>query len=397
MRNTRLDNCVAFIGRKNSGKTTLAEQVIAELTRRGITVSSLKHHSHDDFEIDIPGKDSYRHHEAGTVATAISSAKRFAVVEDIAHESNPTQQCLSAIGMLPASNIVIVEGFKRAGLPTIELFRQANPRDVEAAAPFVEQLNDIAFNAHPLPDAIVSDIPEVVNTSLCTGLPCFGFCDIAQIATWLIDTYAKPLFSVVIQSGGESKRMHQSKALVPFHGRPLIEHMIGRLTPLATELIVTTNEPEKLAYLQVRYPGLRLVTDTYDKRGAVPGFITALEAASYPTVAVTACDMVNISTDLIEHEVSLLESSQRNDLFLPFDAVVPMTEQGFEPFCGVYEKERCLSAARMCWEKKKPRMRHVLDLLNVQAIDAQTDPRCYDNCFLNVNTPEDLRSAEQAG
>lgn len=83
MRNTRLDNCVALIGRKNSGKTTLVEQLIAELARRGIVVSSLKHHSHDDFEIDIPGKDSYRHHEAGTVATAISSAKRFAVVEDL--------------------------------------------------------------------------------------------------------------------------------------------------------------------------------------------------------------------------------------------------------------------------------------------------------------------------
>lgn len=83
MRNTRLDNCIAFIGRKNSGKTTLVEALISELTARGFSVSSIKHHSHDDFEIDIPGKDSYRHHAAGAVATAISSAKRFAVVEDL--------------------------------------------------------------------------------------------------------------------------------------------------------------------------------------------------------------------------------------------------------------------------------------------------------------------------
>lgn len=426
MRNTRLDNCVAFIGRKNSGKTTLVEHVIAELTRRGITVSSLKHHSHDDFEIDIPGKDSYRHHEAGTVATAISSAKRFAVVEDLTRSESDSEedltdveallrtpaqraaetyeQCVRAIGILPASNLIVIEGFKRSGLPAIELFRRDNSRDIKEAPTFIEHINEYIMSGRTtldaesvLPVAVVTDMAEVTAAALTANLPVFNFYDIAQIATWLIDTYAKPLYSVVIQSGGESRRMHQSKALVPFHGRPLIEHMIGRLAPLAAELIVTTNEPEKLSYLQVRYPGLRLVTDTYDKRGAVPGFITALEAASYPIVAVTACDMVNISTDLIEHEVSLLKSSQRNDLFLPFDAVIPMTEQGFEPFCGVYEKERCLSAARMCWEKKKPRMRHVLDLLNVQAIDAQTDPHCYDGCFLNVNTPEDLRNAEQAG
>lgn len=56
MRNTRLDNCIAFIGRKNSGKTTLVEALISELTARGISVSSIKHHSHDDFEIDIPAR-----------------------------------------------------------------------------------------------------------------------------------------------------------------------------------------------------------------------------------------------------------------------------------------------------------------------------------------------------
>lgn len=155
MRNTRLDNCIAFIGRKNSGKTTLVEALISELTARGISVSSIKHHSHDDFEIDIPGKDSYRHHAAGAVATAISSAKRFAVVENLIPSDSeseedltnieallrtPTQkttdayeQCVRAIGMLPASNLVVIEGFKRSGLPAVELLRSDNPRDVEAA------------------------------------------------------------------------------------------------------------------------------------------------------------------------------------------------------------------------------------------------------------------------
>lgn len=428
MRNTRLDNCVAFIGRKNSGKTTLVEQLIAELARRGIVVSSLKHHSHDDFEIDIPGKDSYRHHEAGTVATAISSAKRFAVVEDLVRSEpeaeseedltdveallrTPTreaaetyEQCVRAIGILPASNLILIEGFKRSGLPAVELFRSDNPRDTEAAPAFIARINEHIMNggatddaAGSLPAAVVTDMPDVMAAALTADLPVFNFYDIAQITTWLIDTYAKPLYSVVIQSGGESKRMHQSKALVPFHGRPLIEHMIGRLAPLAGELIVTTNEPEKLAYLQVRYPGLRLIPDKYDKRGALPGFITALEAATYPLVAVVACDLANVSVDLIEYEAELLEQSQQADLFMPFDAVVPMSPQGLEPFCAVYERQRALDAALACWNRKKVRMKNVIDSLNVRFIDTENEPLCYEGCFLNVNTPEDLRNAEQAG
>lgn len=144
----------------------------------------------------------------------------------------------------------------------------------------------------------------------------------------------------------------------------------------------------------MRYPGLRLVPDKYDKRGALPGFITALEAASNPLVAVIACDLVNVSVDLIEYEAELLEQSQRADLFMPFDAVVPMSPQGIEPFCAVYERERCLEAAQACWDRKKVRMRNMIDTLNVRFIDAENEPLCYANCFLNVNTPEDLARAE---
>lgn len=395
MRNTRLDNCIAFIGRKNSGKTTLVEALISELTARGISASSLKHHSHDDFEIDIPGKDSYRHHAAGTVATAIVSSKRFALIEETATESeNAKEQCLRSIALLPASNIILIEGFKQAGIASVELFRQDNPNDQEAAAAFVNGVDNLAFVPFPLPEAVVTDMPEVERAAIRAGLPCFGFCDISQITTWLIDTYAKPLLSVVIQSGGESRRMKQSKALVPFHGRPLIEYMVGRLAPFASELIVTTNEPEKLAYLELCYPGLRLAPDKYDKRGALPGFITALEAASNQNVAVVACDLVNAPVDLIAHEAELLEESQQTSLFMPFDAVVPLTNEGFEPFCGVYRKDACLEAALTCWNKRKERMKNVIDMLNVHIIDAASDPLCTPGCFTNVNTPEDLARAE---
>ena len=424
MRNSRLDNVISFIGRKNSGKTTLIEQVIAELTHRGVVVSSLKHHSHNDFAIDIAGKDSFRHHEAGTLATAIASETRFAVIEDLKstnateeeidltdvdallrdpreQQGDAHEQCVRAIGMLPASNIVVIEGFKQAGLATIELFRSDNPRYVQAAPQFIDRLNAHVMNGGiatsegaPLPSAVVTDMTEITAAALTADVPCFGFYDVAQIATWLADTFAKPLLSVVIQCGGESKRMKESKALVNFHGRPLIEHLVARLAPLAADLVITTNEPDKFRYLQVRYPGLRLVGDKYKKRGSLPGFITALEAARYSTVAVVACDLVNLSTDLLEYEADLLESSQQADLFIPYDAVVPMGALGYEPFCGVYHKERCLEAALASWDRKKVRVKHMLESLNIRIVDADDATLCPPGCFLNVNTPDELMAAQ---
>ena len=56
---------VSFVGRHNSGKTTLLEKVIAELVSRGLNIGTIKHHGHPDFDIDIPGKDSFRHRAAG--------------------------------------------------------------------------------------------------------------------------------------------------------------------------------------------------------------------------------------------------------------------------------------------------------------------------------------------
>ena len=87
----------SFVGRQNSGKTTLLEKIIAELTRQGLAVGTLKHHGHPDFEIDIPGKDSYRHRAAGSKATAILSSKRLALTCDLTQEIS----CSEALELMP--------------------------------------------------------------------------------------------------------------------------------------------------------------------------------------------------------------------------------------------------------------------------------------------------------
>ncbi len=112
---------VCFVGRKNSGKTTLMENVILGLKAAGYRVAAVKHDAHR-FEIDHPGKDSYRFQAAGADTTVISSREKTAVV--LRHqEEMPLESILArfASGM----DIVLAEGYKASPFPKIEVHRKA--------------------------------------------------------------------------------------------------------------------------------------------------------------------------------------------------------------------------------------------------------------------------------
>lgn len=87
---------ISFIGRKNSGKTTLLEKLIANLSDKGLRIATIKHHGHPDFDIDISGRDSYRHRAAGAQSTTILSDVRFAQITEL---STP-RSCESVISQL---------------------------------------------------------------------------------------------------------------------------------------------------------------------------------------------------------------------------------------------------------------------------------------------------------
>lgn len=385
---------LAFVGRKNSGKTTLLVKLITELCARGLDVATCKHHGHPDFDIDIPGKDSWRHHQAGAKATAVLSDARFALVEDL---SRP-RTCADALSLLPNHDIVLVEGFRDEGLPYVELLREENERDRNAAPAFCELIapsgkegNLPNINREDLPVAVVSDIPKVIATCAEGDLPCFHPDDVTRLADFVQKRHARPPLSVAIQAGGESRRMGQSKALVTFLGRPLIVRLLERLDPIADELIVTTNEPDRLSFLLERYPKLKLVTDLYEKRGALPGLTTALKAASFDHVALVACDMVNASPELLSAESNLLRKED-------CQVVIPRTRYGIEPFAAVYKRTPCLNAALGELGKGEKRMRAVIDKLDALVIDKGSRPDVPFplGCFLNVNTPEELAFAERS-
>ena len=110
---------VSIVGKSGSGKTTLLEKLIPELTGMGLKVGTIKHDVHG-FEIDHPGKDSWRHKQAGSGITIISSPQRIGMVMDVDHDHTLDELASFFSGV----DIILTEGYKRENKPKIEIFRR---------------------------------------------------------------------------------------------------------------------------------------------------------------------------------------------------------------------------------------------------------------------------------
>lgn len=109
-------------GWSGAGKTTLLADLIPLLVARGIRISTIKH-AHHEFDVDQPGKDSYRHRQAGASEVLISSAKRFALMRELRGAAEPSLDELLA--KLSPVDLVLVEGFKASAHPKIEVWRKS--------------------------------------------------------------------------------------------------------------------------------------------------------------------------------------------------------------------------------------------------------------------------------
>lgn len=112
-----------FAGWSGSGKTTLIEQLIPRLVARGLTVSLIKH-AHHRFDIDHPGKDSWRHRQAGCKEVMIGSGVRWALMHELRGDPEPTLDEL--VALMSPCDLLLVEGFKRYDMPKLEIHREAN-------------------------------------------------------------------------------------------------------------------------------------------------------------------------------------------------------------------------------------------------------------------------------
>lgn len=108
------------VGWKNAGKTGLMERLVTEIAGRGLSVSTIKH-AHHSFDVDHPGKDSYRHRAAGAREVLLASRERFALMHELRGADEPTLEALLA--KLSPVDLVLVEGYKRDAHPKIEAHR----------------------------------------------------------------------------------------------------------------------------------------------------------------------------------------------------------------------------------------------------------------------------------
>jgi molybdopterin-guanine dinucleotide biosynthesis protein A len=206
--------------------------------------------------------------------------------------------------------------------------------------------------------------------------------------------YVAPKLTVAVQAGGESRRMGRSKATVPFGGRPLLCTLVERVAPIADEVLITTNEPQNLGFLDQmpEAPKIRLERDLCDCRGSLTGLYTALATASHDWVAVCACDMMSVSAELFAFEL-------RRAVEGAWDVVVPVNDQGFEPFHAVYRRQACLEEVRRALAAGKKSMKAVVTSPELAVCHVSMD-EVYavvpdGGCFANCNTPEELARAEE--
>jgi molybdopterin-guanine dinucleotide biosynthesis protein B len=146
---------VAVVGKSNSGKTTLIEKLIPELNKRGYRVATIKHHNHA-LEIDTPGKDSWRHKQAGAQTTFISTPGALGMVHSTDGDMGPEE---IRDRFIDDADLVLAEGFKMLSVPKIEVFRSG-------------------VHAEPLSAGDENLLALASDKGLDIGAPCCGLEDI---------------------------------------------------------------------------------------------------------------------------------------------------------------------------------------------------------------------------
>ena len=157
---------ISIVGLSGTGKTNLLERLIPEFTRRGFRVGTVKHHRHR-FEMDQPGKDSWRHKHAGAAVAIISSPYRIGMIKDVDHDHRPEELAPFFCGV----DIILTEGYKQDHNPKIEVFR---PK---------------ADGGEPILRDDVHLVALVSDAKVDLDVPKFSTDDIEALADFVIDNF----------------------------------------------------------------------------------------------------------------------------------------------------------------------------------------------------------------
>lgn len=164
-----------FAGYSGAGKTTLVEQVIAALRARGLRVSVVKH-AHHRFDIDQPGKDSWRHRQAGAFEVLVVSDQRLALMREFEQPGAPDIHAMLA-ELDAGVDWVLVEGFKHGDLPKIEVWRLPGPG---------EALRPLRCAEDPGVLALATDDSALLPAAVPAQLPLLDLNQPGAVADWLL-------------------------------------------------------------------------------------------------------------------------------------------------------------------------------------------------------------------
>ena len=196
---------ISIVGKSDSGKTTLIEKLVPELTRRGYRVATVKHDVHG-FEVDREGKDSWRHKQAGAHTVVISSLKKVALIRDV--EKDLTLEEIRE-KLIQDVDLILSEGYKKDIQPKIEIFRKEKHKELLCT----KEDNLIA---------IVSDKKFKV------GVSCFFLDDIKGVADFIEKKYLQAKREGEVSLKVDGKRI----PMTPFVKSFLTSTIKGMLTSL---------------------------------------------------------------------------------------------------------------------------------------------------------------------
>ncbi len=158
---------LSIIGKSGAGKTTLIEKLIPQIKNLGLRVATIKHHAHPGFEIDQPGKDTWRHALAGSDLVVIAAPDKIAKIEKLEQEKTLDD----ILDEIQGVDIILTEGYKRAGKPSLEIVRLSQGVAIISSP---EQLRAIA-----------------TDTALDLAVPQFDLNDAQGISQWIVRVFLK--------------------------------------------------------------------------------------------------------------------------------------------------------------------------------------------------------------
>ncbi len=363
---------VSFVGRSGSGKTTLLEALIPVLRSRGVRVGALKHDAHR-FEVDREGKDTFRLRQAGASPVVISSRSSLAVMADLEGEIPLlalVEQHFSGV------DLVLTEGYRRTSLPKVWVHREALGEDPDwkpGEGVFLKVTDPP--QGGPLPVLRPQDVAAVADAVLAqmfgrTSLPIRGLS-----------------LTPAVLVGGLSQRMGSDKAWLTRQGESVLAHLcaLGESVCGRTPLVIS-REGQALPEVSAR-----VVPDLHPGRGPLGGLLTALAASDSAGVLLLACDMPEVTSDLLQ----LLADQGENDRI---EACLMRHRGRWEPMPGVY-RAACLPAIHAALRGGELRMDGFLGAVRLKALEEEEwrriDPQGLS--FTHWNRPEDLPGLVSGG